>query len=287
MAGGIAVVVHIWKVVQTMTEVFGGEVALVTGAASGIGHGIARAFVESGGRVVIADIDERKGAATAAMWGENKARFIRTDVTREEDVATAVQHALNTFGRLDCLVNNAGNLGVTGSVQDLDIAAYRCTMDLLLTSVVMGTKHAVPVFIRAGKGGIINITSIAGMRGDPQALAYTAAKAGVMGFTRATALQLAPNDIRVNAIAPGGIVTPIYEKIINWGPDGYSEQKVRALLERQQPRRRAGEAEDIGHMAVFLASDRARFITGQSFAVDGGLTAVMSAAVADMRAGSQ
>jgi NAD(P)-dependent dehydrogenase (short-subunit alcohol dehydrogenase family) len=268
-----------------MTEAVG-QVALITGSASGIGRGIARAFVESGSRVVIADIDERKGAETAAMWGDDRARLIRADVTREDDVAAMIKYALDTFGRLDCLVNNAGNLGVTGLVQDLDIAAYRRTMDLLLTSVVMGTKHVVPVFIRSGRGSIINIASIAGMRGDPQGLTYTAAKAGVMGFTRATALQLAPNGIRVNAIAPGGIVTPVYEKIINWGPGGYSEQKLRALLERQQPLKRAGEPEDIGHMAVFLASDRARFITGQSFAVDGGLTAVMSAAVADMRAGS-
>jgi len=270
-----------------MADAFCGEVALITGAASGIGLGVARAFIESGGRVVIADIDEGKGAAVAAKWGDSKARFIRTDVTREEDLAAAVQHALNAFGRLDCLVNNAGNLGITGLIQDLDIAAYRRTMDLLLTSVVMGTKHVVPVFLRAGSGSIVNIASIAGIRGDPQGLTYTAAKAGVMGFTRATALQLAPTGIRVNAIAPGGIVTPVYEKIINWGPDGYSEEKVRALLARQQPIKRAGEPEDIGHMAVFLASRRAGFITGQSFVVDGGLTAVMSAAVAEMRAGDR
>lgn len=270
-----------------MADVLAGEVALITGAASGIGRGIARAFVDGGARVVIADIDESKGAAAAAAWGQEKCRFIRTDVTREEDVAAAVQRTLDAFGRLDCLVNNAGSLGVTGLIQNLDITSYRRTMDLLLTSVVMTTKHAVPTFLRAGRGTVVNIASIAGMRGDPQGLAYTAAKAGVMGFTRASALQLAPSGIRVNAIAPGGIVTPIYEKIIDWGPDGYSEDKVRALLERQQPLKRAGEVEDIGHMAVFLASDRARFITGQTFVVDGGLTAVMSAAVADMRAGKQ
>ena len=268
-----------------MVPIFADKVAFVTGAASGIGRGIARAFVEAGGRVVIADLDLVGGAAVAAECGDERSLFVRTDVTDEENVAQAVQAGVERFNRIDCLVNNAGQLGVRGPVQDMDIASFKKTIDLLLTSVAITTKHVVPIFLRQQAGSIVNIASIAGLRGDPQAPTYSAGKAAVMGFTRATALQLAPHGIRVNAIAPGGIVTPGYKDIIEWGPDGFSEAKLREIFKTTQPLPYAGEAEDIGNAVVFLASEHARFITGETLTIDGGLTAIMSAQVEQMRAG--
>ncbi len=251
-----------------------GKVAVVTGAASGIGRGTAIKFVREGARVVIADIQQDRGEALAKELGE-AAEFVSVDVCIEDDVKQMIDHAIATFGRLDCLFNNAGFGGVTGDIETTDLGEpYERTVSGLLTGVVVGMKHAAPIMKAAGGGSIISTASVAGTGGGYGPHVYSAVKSAVINLTRSVALELGPSNIRVNAICPGGIATPIFagELARQGGNVDYAEA-VKPVLSLMQPIPRAGTPEDIANTACFLASDESSFITGQAIIVDGGLTA--------------
>lgn len=248
---------------------FEGRVAVVTGGASGIGRATVLRLLDEGAAVVAADFNAQTGEALVAdvadLGNEKNLRFVRTDVSQEADVEAAIRTATEEFGRLDILHNNAGIGGAFGAITDIDVEEWDTTIGVLLRSVFLGTKHAARAFKSQGSGGaIVNTASVAGLRAGAGPQAYTAAKAGVINFTRATALELAPEFIRVNCVCPGGINTPL----VNFGnPDA-----IGTMLDHIQPLPRHGRAEDIAAAVCFLASDDASFITGEALVVDGGLT---------------
>ena len=248
-----------------------GKVAVVTGGASGIGEATVRLFVAEGARCVIADVQDDRGNALAGELG-GLAAYRRTDVTAEDDVKAAIALAASKFGRLDCIFNNAGVVGTIGPIEDTPADEYDLTMNILLRGPFFGMKHAAPVMKSQGSGGsIISTASVAGVTGGDGPHIYSVAKAGVMHLSRTVALELAEYGIRVNAICPGGIVTPLITQGI---PNvEQAADMARAGLKMFQPIRRAGEPEDIAQAALWLASDESTFVTGQSIVVDGGLTA--------------
>ncbi len=250
------------------------KVAVITGAASGMGKATAAKFIEEGARVVIADIQAEKGKALAKELGPDAA-FIVADVCNEAEIKAAIDYAVDSFGRLDCLFNNAGFGGVNGNIEALDLGEpYRRTVDGMLTAVVAGMKHAEPPMKAGGGGSIISTASVAGLKGGYGPHVYSAVKAGVINLTRSVALELGPANIRVNAICPGGIATPIFagQLALSGGNQDYAEM-VKPALALMQPIPRPGVPEDIANTVCFLASDEASFISGQALAVDGGLTA--------------
>ena len=218
-----------------------GKVAVITGGASGIGEGTVRLFAGEGAKVVIADIQEARGEKLAEELGTNSA-FARTDVSQEGDVAAAVDLAVRKWGRLDCMYNNAGFGGVSGPIEDLDMAEYDRTMAVLLRGVFCGVKHAARVMKPQGSGSIISTASVAGVGAIFGPSVYSAAKAAVIHMSKALAVELAPSGIRVNAICPGGIATPIFGKGMGLSAeqaDGTVEF-MRMALAQSQPIKRAG-----------------------------------------------
>ncbi len=252
-----------------------GKVAVVTGGAAGMGRGTVERFVQEGAQVVIADVQEERGLALAEQLGED-AGFVRADVSKEEDVEAMIALAVERYGRLDCLFNNAGYIGVLGEIDELEIAEeYDRTIGVMLTGPVLGMKHAARVMKEQGSGSIISTASVAGIRGDFGPHVYCAVKAAVINLTRSVALELGKDNIRVNCICPGAIATEIFGGLHTLS----EEQKLRVpevmrkVFPMMQAIPRAGEGADIAAMAVFLASDDSTFVTGQAMVVDGGLTA--------------
>jgi NAD(P)-dependent dehydrogenase (short-subunit alcohol dehydrogenase family) len=242
-----------------------GRVAVITGAASGMGLASAERFVAEGARVVLADLNVEAGEAAASSLG-NAVRFTRCDVSVEDDVAAAVELATDVFGRLDVMFNNAGIGGAFGPITELEVDDWDATFAVLVRSVFLGTKHAARVLTAQGDGGsIINTASIAGQGGGAGPQAYSAAKAAVINLTTTTALELAPHSIRVNAICPGIIFTPLMHS----GDVADAEEMVADL----QPMPGRGEGSDIAAAALWLASDDASFVSGQAITVDGALLA--------------
>lgn len=242
-----------------------GKVAVITGAGSGMGLATAARFVAEGAKVVIADLNAETGEAAAASLGE-AARFTRCDVAVEDDVAAAVALATDVFGRLDVVFNNAGIGGAFGPITEIDVDDWDTTFAVLVRGVFLGTKHAARVMIDQGEGGaIINTASIAGLGGGAGPQAYSAAKAAVVNLSTTTALELAPHAIRVNAICPGVIFTPLMH--------GGDEADAEALIDELQPLPKRGEGDDIAATALWLASDDAAFVSGESIRVDGALLA--------------
>ncbi len=254
--------------------VLDGKVAVVAGGTSGIGAGIAERFVEAGASVVLASPVVEEGEALAARLGD-KARFHRTDVTEEAEVSALVAAAVAAYGRLDCMVNNAGIAGRFGGIAGLDLAQYERTLAVVLKGVVLGTKHAAAAMLRQGSGSIINTGSVAGSRAGYGPYDYSAAKAAVIHFTRCVAMELGEKGVRANSISPGGIVTPIFAKALQLPPEqvGQSFAPLEAALARWHPIPRAGRPDDIAGAALFLASDAASFVNGHDLVVDGGLVA--------------
>jgi NAD(P)-dependent dehydrogenase (short-subunit alcohol dehydrogenase family) len=250
-----------------VTERLANKVAIITGAASGIGEGCAEAFVEQGASVVLADLQDDAGHAVADRLGVS-ARFISTDVTNEEQVAAAVDFAVDEFGRLDCMFNNAGIVGATGSIAQTATEAWDRTIAILLRGVFLGTKHAARVMIEQRSGVILNTASTAGMVGGLGPHAYTAAKHGVVGLTKSTASELAQYGIRVNAIGPGNTATPMTSAVMT----GQSDQvdQVASQIAAGTPLGVAGMPADVANAAVFLASDEARYINAHCLMVDAG-----------------
>ncbi len=247
-----------------------GKVAVVTGGASGMGRATVERFVAEGAQVVIADLNDENGRATAQELAENgfgdQVRFTRTDVAQEQDIAAAIDLALESFGRLDVMFNNAGIGGAFGPVTELEADAWDETFAVLVRSVFLGIKHAARVMIGQGTGGsIINTASIAGLGGGAGPQAYSAAKAAVINLSSTTAQELAPHRIRVNAICPGLIFTPLMHS----GNEAQAEE----VMSQLQPWPDRGEGSDIAAMALFLASDDSQFVSGQAHVVDGALVA--------------
>ncbi len=244
--------------------------AVVTGGASGIGRATVERLLDTGWAVVIADFNKDAGAATldacAERFGtEAPVAFIPTDVGREEDIIAAVARASDTFGRLDCMINNAGIGGAFGPVTDIEAEDWDTTFAILVRAVFLGTKHAVRAMKPSGQGGaIVNTASVAGIAGGIAPQAYSAAKAAVISFTKTTALELAPDRIRVNSVSPGVIDTPLVQ---TGTPD--PEAGMAGIL----PWPEGGQPDDIAAVIAFLASDGARFITGENIVIDGGLLA--------------
>jgi NAD(P)-dependent dehydrogenase (short-subunit alcohol dehydrogenase family) len=245
------------------------KTAVITGGASGIGEASARLFVREGARVIIADIQDDRGQSLATELGES-AIYQRCDVSREDDVRAAVDAAVSRFGRLDVMFNNAGFLGATGPIEEISTEEYGRTMDVLLRSVFYGMKYAAPVMKLQRSGSIISTASIAALTAGDGPHLYSVAKAGVVMLTRSVALELAEHSVRVNAICPGGIVTPL---ILLGMPDTPQVREgVTQALSQFQPIPRAGQPEDIANAALWLASDESTFVTGESIVVDGGAT---------------
>jgi NAD(P)-dependent dehydrogenase (short-subunit alcohol dehydrogenase family) len=246
--------------------------AVITGAASGIGEETARLFVSEGASVVVADLDDDRGKRIADEFGE-KARFVHTDVTQEHDVEAAIAYAVDTFGGLDCVFNNAGNPGSIGGIEDVDMAMFDRTVAIHLRGVFLGIRAAARVMKPQGHGSIINTSSVAGLAANYAGHDYSACKAAIAHLTRTTANELGEYGVRVNAICPGGIATPIFARAA--GLEGEDAQRtvqfMSAALGDMAPIRRAGQPIDIAEAALWLASDASSFVNGQAIAVDGGL----------------
>jgi NAD(P)-dependent dehydrogenase (short-subunit alcohol dehydrogenase family) len=248
-----------------------GKVAVITGGASGMGESTARLFVGEGARVVIGDMQREKGEAVAASIG-NACKFVATDVASGEDVRSLVRAAVDTFGKLDIMYNNAGIGGGEGSIVDCSEETFDRIIAVDLKGVWLGMKHALPYLIANGGGSIITTASVSGIMGMPGQGAYGSAKGGVMQLTRVCAIENAANGVRANCICPGGTLTPIlYANPALPAP--IDPEQVRAGLTRAQPIPRAGLPEDIANAALWLASDESSFVTGQAIVVDGGWTA--------------
>jgi NAD(P)-dependent dehydrogenase (short-subunit alcohol dehydrogenase family) len=253
-----------------------GKVAVITGAASGIGAETARLFVANGARVVVADFQEEAGRKVAAQLGD-AARFARCDVTKEADVAAAVDLAVSAFGHLDVMINNAGIVGAVGPIATTSAEAWDATVSVLLRGVFLGMKHASRVMSPRKTGSILSIASTAGIVGGLGPHAYTAAKHGVVGLTKSVASELAPLGIRVNAVAPGNTVTAMTSAVITGNPDDTA--KAEAQIARGSALGIAGMPSDIAHALLYLASDEARYVTAHTLVVDAGQTAAIGRTV--------
>jgi NAD(P)-dependent dehydrogenase (short-subunit alcohol dehydrogenase family) len=256
-----------------MGKALDGKVGLITGAASGIGLGTVEAFVAAGAKVVACDIQDEKGAMLAARF-PNRVLYRRCDVMHEDDIVAAIAEAEAAFGGLDIMFNNAGAAGAMLPVLELGRADWTRALDLLVTSVFLGVKHAAPALMRRGGGSIINTASIAGLQAGYGPIAYSTAKAAVIHFTRCAAAELSPHGVRVNAICPGLIATSIFGGALGL-PVEQADQLAARIAETagtSQPVNRSGAPSDIAAMVVHLASDAGSFITGQHIVIDGGIT---------------
>jgi NAD(P)-dependent dehydrogenase (short-subunit alcohol dehydrogenase family) len=253
-----------------------GKVAIVTGGASGIGRGMVERFVAEGARVVIADVETDRGEALAATLGPD-ALFRRTDVSDPEQVGALVATAVEKFGGLHVMVNNAG---VSGTMHrrflDDDLADFHRVMAVNVLGVMAGTRDAARHMAASGGGSIINVTSIGGIQAGGGVMTYRASKAAVIQFTKSAAIELAYYEIRVNAIAPGNIPTPILAKsVANMDQEEIEryEAAIRETMRADRPLKRDGTAEDIAEAALYFAGERSRYVTGTVLPVDGGTVA--------------
>lgn len=250
-----------------------GKVAVITGGASGIGRGTVELFVREGAKVVAADIQDDKGARLEEELGK-AVRYVRCDVMREADVKRAIDLAVKSFGRLDCLFNNAGSPGPLENAETVTAEGFDSVMHLHVLSAMFGMKHAAPIMRAQGGGSIISTASIAGLQNGFGPLLYSVAKAAIVHMTTVAAAQLGPMNIRVNCICPGLIATPIFAKGIGLATQ-VADQTVTAVssvMSKSQPIPSAGLPADIAEAALYLASDGSRFVNGHALVVDGGIT---------------
>jgi NAD(P)-dependent dehydrogenase (short-subunit alcohol dehydrogenase family) len=246
-----------------------GKVALVTGGSSGIGRATARIFAREGAKVVVADVQVADGEETVRLIaaGGGEAIFVKTDVSQPADAEAMVRKAVETYGRLDCAFNNAGIEGVIQPTVEYGEAHWDRVLAVNLKGVWLCMKYELQQMLAQGKGAIVNTASIAGLVGLPGFSAYVAAKHGVNGLTKTAALEYAKSGIRVNAVCPGAIRTPMFERGARNNP-GIEEQTV-----AMEPIGRMAAPEEVGEAVVWLCSEAASFVTGLPMAVDGGWVA--------------
>ena len=245
------------------------KVAIITGAGSGIGRGIALAFSKEGAKIIVADINEQGGKETIELIKQeketNKAVFVKTDVSRPEDINNMAQVCLNSFGRIDVLVNNAGIL-MSGPLDKMDEQVWDKILSVNLKSVFLASKKVLPEMVKQGKGKIINTASVAGLVGFNELGAYCATKGGIIALSRSMALDYAPLGININCIAPGVIRTQMTRAMLE-------DPATKKSFAADTPYPRFGEPKDIAMAAVYLASDESDFVVGHVLIVDGGYTA--------------
>ena len=244
-----------------------GNVALITGASSGIGEATTRLFVKEGAKVLLVARNEEKSQKIVQDLGSN-AQYFPGDVSKEKDVKNAVDTAVEKWGKLDCIFNNAGILGATGPIDTISEEGFDKTIGVLLKGVFFGIKHAARVMKPQGFGSIINCSSISGLMVTGNAHLYATCKAAVNRLTRNTAYELGEYGIRVNSICPGAILTPFYTGGVDM--PGRMRRELGEYFATFQPIKRTGLPLDIAYAALWLASDEARFVTGHPLVVDGG-----------------
>ncbi len=253
----------------TMKEGLEGKVALVTGGSSGIGRAVALAFARQGAKVVVADVDAHGGEQTvqALTKSAGEAIFVKVDVSNAVEVESLISKTIETYGRLDCANNNAGIGGDAGSTANCTEENWDRTININLKGVWLCMKYEILQMMRQGGGTIVNTSSLAGLVGAKDYPAYVASKHAVVGLTKAAALDHADANIRVNAICPGHVMTPLLERIAGSDPQFEAERIARCPLGRM------GTPEEIAEAVVWLCSDAASFVTGHAMSVDGGYTA--------------
>lgn len=250
-----------------------GKVAVITGGVSGIGLGTVELFVAEGAKVVAADIQDEKGAMLEQRF-PGRVRYAHCDVTKEAEIKAALDLAASEFGGLDILFNNAGISDAMREIPTIEAETWSWIYDVLVRGPALGMKHAVPLMLARGGGGIVNTASIAGLQAGYGPIAYSSAKAAVIHMSRVAAAQLSPQKIRVNAICPGLIATSIFGASFGL-PRAVADQMAAQVVEnapKVQPVPKAGLPEDIAQAALYLASDASAFVTGTHLVVDGGIT---------------
>jgi len=252
-----------------MAGILDQKVSLITGAGSGIGRATSMIFAREGAKLVLADVVEAGGQETLRMVTElgAKAIFVRTDVSKAHDVGATVAKAVETFGRLDCAFNNAGISGAGRLLHEYSEEEWNQVIAINLTGVWLCMKEEITQMLKQGQGAIVNTSSIMGLTGAVRVPAYTAAKHGVAGLTKAAALEYGRHGIRVNAVCPAPIYTPMLMGALEKRPD------VEARYARSEPLKRIGQPEEVGEAVAWLCSDRASYVTGLPMPVDGGYMA--------------
>lgn len=244
------------------------KVAIVTGGSSGIGKSIAELFVREGAAVVVSDLDQEKGERVAGEIRDagGKAMFVKANVAEPADSERTVKAALDKFGRLDCACNNAGISGEQNPTADMSVEGWQKIISINLSGVFYGMKYQIPAMLKSGGGSIVNIASILGQVGFANSSGYVAAKHGVVGLSQNAALEYSSKGVRVNAVGPGFIHTPLIEKL-------EEDKKINDMLISLHPIGRLGKPEEVAELVVWLCSAKASFVTGAYYPVDGGYLA--------------
>ena len=246
-----------------------GKVAIVTGAGSGIGRASAMLLAKEGAKTVVVDRNAEAGEETVRMIKEagGEAIFVKADLSKVEDIRIMVKTAVSTYGKLNILFNNAGLIAEVAPTAEATEEKFDETIATNLKGAFMGMKYAIPEMLRIGGGSIINIASIAGTKGVTNAPAYAASKGGVLALSRATAIEYATQNIRVNCVSPGTISTPAMAALMKDDPE------IKRNYEEAVPQGRLGRPDEVAQVVLFLASDEASHVTGEKLAIDGGLEA--------------
>lgn len=242
------------------------KTVIITGAASGIGKATAELFSKEGANVIVSDIQETEGNSVVKeiIAGGGKASFFKTDVSKPEEMEALVNYAIKTYGKLDVAVNNAGIGGELNPVADMSIEGWQKVISINLSSLFYGMKYQIQAMLKSGGGSIVNISSILGSVGFAGSAGYTAAKHGVVGLTQTAALEYSAQNIRVNAVGPGFIDTPLLNAL-----DAEMKKQIVAL----HPIGRLGKSEEVAELILWLSSDKSSFVTGSYYPIDGGYLA--------------
>nr|ACX35428.1 BacC [Bacillus sp. CS93] len=247
------------------------KTVLITGGASGIGYAAVQAFLNQEANVVVADIDEAQGEAMIRKENNDRLHFVRTDITDEPACQNAIRSAVDKFGGLDVLINNAG-IEIVAPIHEMELSDWDKVLNVNLTGMFLMSKHALKYVLKSGKGNIINTCSVGGVVAWPDIPAYNASKGGVLQLTRSMAVDYAKHNIRVNCVCPGIIDTPLNEKSFLENNEGTLEE-IKKEKAKVNPLLRLGKPEEIANVMLFLASDLSSYMTGSAITADGGYTA--------------